>query len=72
MNSPNPAPKHIVRTPRNRPTVAAVTVPQRNLARTAVNDDATNAVNLFQNPLWIMAIALGVFCAVAALVVAFD
>src|SRR6185312_4721566 len=68
MNSPNPAPKHIVRTPRNRPTVAAVPVPQRFLARTAANTDATEAVSLFQHPLWIMAIALGVFCAVAALV----
>jgi uncharacterized membrane protein len=51
---------------------AAVTAPQQNHAGSAANDDAATRVNFFQNPLGIMAIALGVFCAVAALVMAFD
>jgi hypothetical protein len=72
MNSSSPAPQHTVRTLRNRPTSAPATVPQRNFARAAANDDATAAVGLFQHPLWIMAIALGIFCVIAALAMALD
>ena len=72
MNSPNRAPQHTIRSLKSRPTPASVTVPHQSRAGTAANDDTATAVDLFQNPLWIMAIALGVFCAVAALVMAFD
>ena len=72
MNSPNRAPQHTIRSFKSRPTPASVTVPHQSRVGTAANDDTAAAVDLFQNPLWIMAIALGVFCAVAALVMAFD
>jgi hypothetical protein len=52
---------------------AAVTVPQQNHAGNAANDDAAATdLDHNKNPLWILVIALGVFCAVAALVMAFD
>jgi hypothetical protein len=38
----------------------------------ATRDDTAATLELFQNPLWIMAIALGVFCAVAVAIMAFD
>jgi hypothetical protein len=72
MNSPNPAPQHTVGFVKNPLTQAVATVPQQDDAANAANDDAATTVDFFQNPLWIMAIALGVFCAVAALVMAFD
>lgn len=71
MNSPNPAPQHTVGLLQSPMTQAAVTVPQQDHSGNAANDDAAATVDFFQNPLWIISIALGVFCAVAALVVAF-
>jgi len=72
MNSPNPAPQRTVGLLKNPLTQAVATVSQQDRAGDAANDDAAATVEFFQNPLWIMAIALGVFCAVAALVMAFD
>jgi len=72
MNSPNPAPQRTVGLLENPLTQAVATVSQQDRAGDAANDDAAATVEFFQNPLWIMAIALGVFCAVAALVMAFD
>ena len=73
MNSPNPAPQRTVGLLKNRATPAAVTVPQQDRAGTAAKHDAaTTDLEHNKNPLWILVIALGVFCAVAALVMAFD
>ena len=72
MNSPNRAPQHTIRSFKSRPTPASVAVPRQIRVGTAANDDKAAVADLFQNPLWIMAIALGVFCAVVALVMAFD
>ena len=72
MKSPNPAPQRTVGLLENPLTQAVATVSQQDRAGDAANDDAAATVEFFQNPLWIMAIALGVFCAVAALVMAFD
>lgn len=73
MNSPNLAPQHTVGSLKHLATPAAVTVPQQNRTGTAANDDAaTMDLDHDKNPLWIMAIALGVFCGVAALVMMFD
>ena len=72
MNSPELAPQHIVRLPQSAVTPAAVPVPRQAHAGTAANDDAADAdLQFTQNPLWVMAIALGVFCAFAAFVMAF-
>jgi hypothetical protein len=72
MNSPNPAPQRTVGLLKTLAT-PAVTVPQQNRAGSAANDDAaTTDLEHNKNPLWILVIALGVFCAVAALVMAFD
>ena len=72
MNLPNRAPQHTTRPLKTRATLASVTVPHQSRVGTAANDRTAAAVDLFQNPLWIMAIALGAFCAVAALVLSFD
>ena len=73
MNSPNPTPQRTVGLLKNLATPAAVTGPQQNRGGTAANDDAaTTDLEHNKNPLWILAIALGVFCGVAALVMAFD
>jgi len=61
MNSPNPHPQRTVGLRKNPLMPAAVTAPQQNHAGSAANDDAATRVNFFQNPLGIMAIALGVF-----------
>lgn len=71
MNVPNPAPQHTIGSLRSTRTRRLATVTQHEHAASAANDDAPTTVDFFQNPLWIMAIALGVFGAVAALVVAF-
>ncbi len=72
MNSSDLAPQHAVGLLKNSATSAVVTVSQQARADTAANDDPA-AVDLehHQNPLWVMAIALGVFCGFAALVMAF-
>jgi hypothetical protein len=73
MNSPNPHPQRTVGLRKNPRMPAAVTVPQQNHAGNAANDDAAATdLDHNKNPLWILVIALGVFCAVAALVMAFD
>ena len=71
MIAPNRAPQHTVRSPKNCPTPASETVTYESRADTAANDDTEATVDLFRDPLWVMAIALGVFCAVVALVIAF-
>jgi hypothetical protein len=72
MISPNPIPQHAVVLPKNTATPPAATVPQHTRAGTAANDDAAVAnLEHEENPLWIMAIALGVFCAFAAILMTF-
>ena len=71
MISPNPIPQHAVGLPKNAPPPAA-RVPQHTRAGIAANDDAAVANREHeQNPRWIMAIALGVFCAFAAILLTF-
>lgn len=72
MNLPDRASQHTLRSFKSRPMPASVTTRLQSRVGTAVNDDKAATVELFQNPLWIMAIALGAFCAVTALVMAFD
>ena len=72
MISPNPMSKHAVGLPKNAATPPAATIPQHTRAGTAANDDAAVAnLEHEENPLWIMAIALGVFCAFAAILMTF-
>ena len=72
MNSPELAPQHALRESRNITILAAVATPRQGRAGTAPNDDATPTdLGHSENPLWVMVIALGVFCAVAALLIAF-
>jgi hypothetical protein len=72
MNSTSPAPQRTVGLLKKPLTQASVTLARQDHDGNAANDDAVTTVDFFQNPLWSMAIALGVFCAVAALVMAFD
>jgi len=70
MSSPNPVPQHTVRLASNLATRATPAVLQQARVTTAANDEAATAdLGFGQNPLWVMAIALGVFCAVAAVVI---
>jgi hypothetical protein len=71
MKSSDLAPKHAVDLTKNSAAPAVVTVPEKTLADIAANDDAAAADREHdQNPLWIMAIALGVFCGFTAFVIA--
>jgi len=73
MNASNPAPQRSVGLLKNLASPAAETLRQQNRAGTTANDDAAATdLDHNKNPLWILAIGLGVFCAVAALVMAFD
>ncbi|HEY8051334.1 MAG TPA: hypothetical protein VIE42_00830 [Steroidobacteraceae bacterium] len=72
MISPNPLSRHTVRSYSERPTPALTSVRHQGRAVAATRDDTAATLELFQNPLWIMAIALGVFCAVAVAIMAFD
>ena len=56
MNSPNRAPQHTIRPFKTRATLASVTVLHQSRVGTAANAHTATAVDLFQNPLWIMAI----------------
>lgn len=72
MNSSNRIPQHTVGFPGNAGTTSVVTAPQHTRAGSTANTDATVAnLELGQNPIWIMAIALGVFCAFAAILMTF-
>lgn len=69
MNSPELAPHPTARLPRHAVTPTAATALPRTRVTTVPNDEPANTdLEQGQNPLWVMAIALGVFCAVAALV----
>jgi hypothetical protein len=71
MNSRNLALQHAVRVRKNAAPLAAATIPQQARARIAATDDAAAAdAERAQNVLWVMAIALGVFCGFAAVVIA--
>ena len=74
MNSPDLLPKHVAGSLENSATSISITVTEQTRSNTAANDAVAtlrnNDLSLFQNPLWIMAIALGVFCAFTASVIA--
>ena len=72
MNSPVPVPQLAVGLPKTGAPVAGVPASQHAPASTAEhNDVSAEARKLDQNPLWVMAIALGIFCGIAAIVIGF-
>jgi hypothetical protein len=74
VNSLDRRPQHAADLLKNSATPVVIAVPLQTRRDPAANDAAAterrNDLNLFQNPLWIMAIALGVFCAFTASVIA--
>jgi hypothetical protein len=74
MNSPDLLPKHLAGVLKDSAIPVIVTVPQQTRLDSAANDSVAtqrkDELNLFRNPLWVMAIALGVFCAFTASVIA--
>jgi hypothetical protein len=71
MNSHELTPQHAIDLPKDTAALGAVTVPKQASAGAAANDDAAAAdLEHDRNPLWVMAIALGVFCGFAGFVIA--
>lgn len=74
MDSPNLLPKHVVGLLKDSAIPVIVPVPQQIRLDSAANDavatERKDELNVFRNPLWVMAIALGVFCAFTASVMA--
>jgi hypothetical protein len=71
MISSDVVPNHAVGLIKHAAAPGVVTVPEHTVAATAANDDAAAADPMRdQNVLWIMAIALGVFCGFTAFVIA--
>lgn len=71
MNSPNPDRQHVDGPIKNLATPSVITIPEQTRAGSAANEAATTVREDEENPLWIMAIALMVFCGVAAILIAF-
>lgn len=70
MNSHELVPQHAVDFPKVTATLGPVTVSKQASAGAAANDDAAADLEQDHNPLWVMAIALGVFCGFAGFVIA--
>lgn len=74
MNSPDPLPQHVAGLLKTSAAPRDTSVPQQTPSDSAANDavaaDRRNELSLFKNPLWVMAIALGVFCVFTASVIA--